>query len=95
MTQLIGRTIIDETGRIGLITSETDTGVFVRPADTEYKISVNDAPANVQAAVPVAKAIIMTATHWTLQPDGKYAGMWYDSPLHTRLIAEMRRTWAD
>jgi hypothetical protein len=73
--------IKDENGRIGIVTSETATGVFAKPENVPYKIDDKD------GITGVANAILITATHWSRQPDGTLHGLWFDSPLHTFLTA--------
>lgn len=73
--------IKDETGRIGVMTRETPTGYFAKPECVPYKIGDKEGITN------VANAVLITATHWHREPDGKLTGLWYDSPLHTCLTA--------
>ncbi len=68
--------IIDDRGRIGAVTSETDAGVFARPEGIPYTIGDKD------GVTGIANATLITATHWTRHLDGTLHGIWYDSPLH-------------
>jgi hypothetical protein len=67
--------IIDSNGRTGIVTSETDGGYFVRPEGVPYTIGDRD------GVTGVKNASLITATHWSLQPDGSLHGMWFDSRL--------------
>ncbi len=67
--------IKDENGRIGVVTSETDGGVFAKPEGVPYKIG------DKEGVTGVANAVLITATHWDRHADGSLHGMWYDSPL--------------
>jgi hypothetical protein len=67
--------IIDERGRIGTVTSETDGGFFAKPEGVPYKIGDKD------GVTGVANAVLITATHWSKQPNGTLHGMWFDSRL--------------
>jgi len=67
--------IIDENGRIGVVTSETDGGVFAKPEGVPYKIGDKN------GVTGVANAVLITATHWAIRPDGTLHGLWFDSHL--------------
>lgn len=73
----VGSWIMDSKGRTGIVTSMTDNGFFARPELVPYKIK--DANGNLTGH---PRAIVITATHWVLQTDGNYKGLWYDSPLN-------------
>jgi hypothetical protein len=71
--------IIDSAGRIGRITEDRGDCVFAIP---------DDLPQSIDGIYPgVGKATFMTATAWYKQSDGGYTGLWFDSPMHTRLRA--------
>jgi len=67
--------IKDENGRIGVITGEREGGYFVRPENTKYKIDDNT------GITGVSNATLITATFWSLRPDGTLHGLWFDSRL--------------
>jgi len=63
--------IIDENGRVGVVTLEREDGVFAKPEGT---------PDHVDSGPIVGvtgKAI--TSTKWHAKPDGSLRGLWYDS----------------
>jgi hypothetical protein len=62
--------IIDNAGRIGIITEQRDNGVFARPADM---------PAAVDCG---GGSKLITATYWAEQSDGTLRGLWCDSKPH-------------
>jgi hypothetical protein len=74
--------IIDERGRIGIVTSHTDAGVFAAPLGTPYKIK------DKERVTGVGNAILLTPTYWHREPDGSYTGKWYDSRLGDFVTAQ-------
>ncbi len=77
--------IMDEHGRIGNIVERREGGFFARPDGTPEIIEDTD------GVTGTPRARLLTATWWTRQPvapgetDCIYTGLWYDSPLGTRL----------
>lgn len=63
----------DDTGRLGTITEVRDNGFFARPDDVPYTVSSDNF-----VGVP---GKLITATYWTINPDGTCRGLWFDSPL--------------
>lgn len=59
-------TIIDTTGRRGIITEDRGTGFFARPV-------------SMPESVGFGTGRLTTATFWTRQPDGSLRGLWVDS----------------
>lgn len=74
--------IRDERGRIGIVTSHTDAGVFAAPLGTPYKIE------DKERVTGVGNAILLTPTYWHREPDGSYTGKWYDSRLGDFVTAQ-------
>ncbi len=71
--------LIDCNGRVGVITEDRKGNsqglaacLFARPENVPYIID------DIEGITGVANARIITATAWTLQPDGSYRGEWYD-----------------
>jgi len=67
---------IDAKGRLGVVTETREDGIFVRPWDQPYVID------DTQGVTGVATAQLITATWWSLEPDGSFRGAWFDSPLN-------------
>lgn len=68
--------IIDENGRIGVVTQQLEGGsVFAKPEGTQYIINDDE------GVTGISGAKLITATYWTLQPDERLHGLWHDSRL--------------
>lgn len=75
----VGDRIVDNNGRIGVITEVRETCVFARPMPHNNR-EISDLPG-------VGRAVVITPTAWVVRQDGSLEGLWWDSPLGERLSA--------
>ena len=76
------RQIIDENGRIGIVTLEVEDGVFAKP---------EGAPDQVDSGPIVGvTGRAITSTKWHAKPDGSLRGLWYDSPPNKLVTAHLQ-----
>lgn len=75
--------IVDQHGRIGVVTEDRGDMVFARPEAVDYVISDRHGVTGAQGAQ------LITSTAWSRHPDGTLSGLWYDSPLHANLAARL------
>lgn len=77
----VGDRIVDNNGRIGVVTDVRETCIFARPIHHKHR-EISDLPG-------VGRAIVITPTAWVVRQDGSLEGLWWDSPLGERLLARL------
>lgn len=73
--------IVDNDGRVGVITEVREDGVFARPANMHYR---EDAAGLVPG---ISGGTAITATWWQLEEDGTCTGYWCNDSLGTMRTA--------
>lgn len=72
--------IIDENGRIGDVTETREKVIFAKPAGIDYLLR------DIAMVTGMPGATLITATSWSIEADGSYRGIWFDSPVGSKFL---------